>query len=75
MNHMIQNEIESLARRRQEIWRTDMGIEELPRISIRLAELYQQKRTDAARSTSGRSREEIAHSARIESELERLIAR
>ncbi len=45
---------------------------EVDRITARLADLYEQKRHEAAQSFGSRS--EIVRRARVESELERLMA-
>lgn len=66
-------EIERLSRRRQEIWngaRSDAG--EVARIARSLAGLYEEKRREGA-SDAG-SPAEIAKRARVEAELERLMA-
>ena len=68
------DEIERLSRRRQALWaggEPDSGAE-VSRIAARLADIYEQKRHDQARTSSVR-RVEIVRRARVEWELERLV--
>ena len=70
------DEIERLSRRRQGLWLSvapSDGSHEVKRIASRLADLYEQKRHEAAQSTSVR-RTEIVKRARVESELERMMS-
>lgn len=72
----VSAEIERLTAERQALWCAggDHGTE-IARISSRLADLYEQKRQQAAQAASGRKRSEIVLRARVESELERLMTR
>lgn len=67
------SEIDSLSRRRQEIWAGaphEPG--EADHIARRLEELYEERR---ARAAGGADRDEISRRARTESELSRLAGR
>lgn len=68
------DEIDRLSRRRQELRLGGEAedLREVDRITSRLADLYEQKRHEAAQSFG--SRAEIVRRARVESELERLMA-
>lgn len=68
------DEIDRLSRRRQALWAGAPADSpaEVSRITTRLADLYEQKRHDHAR-TSSRRRAEIVRRARVEWELERLV--
>jgi len=66
--------IDSLTRRRQELWASgDAEPGELSRLAHRIDDLYAQRRIERASHVSG-SREEISRRARIEVELERMMA-
>lgn len=67
--------IDRLTRRRQELWASGALAEpgELARLAHRIDDLYAQRRIERASHVSG-SREEISRRARIEVELERMIA-
>ena len=66
--------IDSLTHRRQELWSAGGGEPgEVTRLAHRIDDLYAQRRIERASHVSG-SREEISRRARIEVELERMMA-
>ena len=68
----VDQQIEDLSRRRQELWATGGGDPgEVEKLSAQLAALYEERRLD--RRETKATRDEVVRRARIESELERLI--
>ncbi len=68
-------EIERLSHRRAELWANPLKAApgEVARIAKRIADLYETRRIERAQDR-GLSRAEIVRRARVETELERLIA-
>jgi len=65
--------IDRLSRRRQELWASGDAKNEVAAISRQLAEAYEDVRQQRARR-HGADRAAIVKTARVESELERLIS-
>ena len=70
----LSDEIHRLATRRQDIWfgRAPGESGEVSRLTLQLADLYEERRSEDARFRSG-ERAEIVRRARVETELERLM--
>ena len=74
MPSSVTAEIHQLSQRRQYLWSEEPGTcgPEVDRLTDRLRNLYEEKRSELTQSTS-RSRGSILSGARIASELERLM--
>jgi len=69
------DQINELSRKRHDIWNSgDEDPVEVERITKRLVDLFEEKRSELAKFRGQASRVDIIRRARIESELERLMS-